>query len=403
MATSLSRDEARRIALSAQGLAGKPRRAGDASWSTIERAIGRINLLQIDSVNVLCRSHYLPLFSRLGRYRRETLDARAFTSGRKRALFEYWAHEASLLPLELHPLMRWRMEDARSGQGIYKGLARFAREKKRFVKEVLGQVREHGPLTARELAEPGQRTGPWWGWHDGKTALEYLFWTGDVTATGRQSNFERVYDLPERALPAEILNLPTPSEPDAIRELMRLSGAALGIGSEADLRDYFRLPVAASKRALAELAEEGTLVPANVEGWRIPAWLHRDAGLPRRATGTALLSPFDPVVWERGRAERLFGFRYRIEIYTPAPKRTFGYYVLPFLHKGRLTARTCLKADRAARTLKVNSAHVEDGRAPGETAEALMPELRALALWLGLEHVAIADRGELARPLKQAA
>ncbi|MGE4244680.1 MAG: winged helix-turn-helix domain-containing protein [Parvibaculaceae bacterium] len=399
----LSRDEARRIALAAQGLAAKPRRAGDASWATLARTIDKINLLQIDSVNVLCRSHYLPLFSRLGRYRRETLDARAFTAGRKRALFEYWAHEASLLPLDLHPLMRWRMEDARSGQGIYKGLSRFAHEKRKFVREVLGQVRERGPLTARELAEPGQRTGPWWGWHDGKTALEYLFWAGEVTATGRQSNFERVYDLPERALPAEVLSLPTPAEPDAIRELMRRSALALGVASEPDLRDYFRLPVAASKRALAELAEDGVLVPATVEGWRIPGWLHRDAALPRRATGTALLSPFDPIVWERSRAERLFGFRYRIEIYTPAPKRAFGYYVLPFLHKGRFTARVCLKADRPSSVLRVNSAHGEEGRQLGETAEALMPELRELALWLGLERVVVTERGDLAKPLRQAA
>jgi len=390
------------LALAAQGLAGARTSGGMSNWSSIGRTVSRLGLLQIDSVNVLCRSHYLPLFSRLGAYNRDSLDARAFRGDRQRSMFEYWAHEASLLPLDLHPLLRWRMAAARSGKGIYKELARFAREKRSFVAEVLLQVRARGPLASRELAEPGQRTGPWWGWHDGKTALEYLFWTGDVTAAGRQSNFERVYDIPERAIPKAVLDLPTPSEPDAIRELMRRSAAALGVASEADLRDYFRLPVEASKRAIRELAEDGAIVPASVEGWRMDAWLHKDAAQPRRATPTALLSPFDPIVWERGRAERLFGFRYRIEIYTPAPQRTYGYYVLPFLHRGKLTARVCLKADRAASTLRANSAHIESGYHAGETAEAMAEELRRLAGWLGLERIAVADRGDLARNLKLA-
>ncbi len=392
------------MALAAQGLSGDAaRKASAASWPSVERAVDRMNLLQIDSVNVLCRSHYLPVFSRVGAYSRDGLDARAFASGKRRAMFEYWAHEASLLPLKLHPLVRWRMADARSGQGIYKGLARFAREKRKFVESVLKEVRERGPLSARELAEPGERTGPWWGWHDGKTALEYLFWAGEVTAASRQGNFERLYDVPERVIPGDVLNLPTPDERDAIRELVRLSAKAMGVASEADLRDYFRLPVAASKRAIRELTEEGALIPAKVEGWRMEVWLDRDAAQPRRATGTALLSPFDPVVWERGRTERLFGFRYRIEIYTPAPKRVYGYYVLPFLHRGRLAARVCLKADRSNGVLRVNSAHIEPGRDAGETAEALSERLASLAQWLGLGGVTVADRGDLAQSLKRAA
>lgn len=403
MTVSLSKDEARRLALAAQGLAGHAGPGESASrWPSVARVLDRLHLLQLDSVNVLCRSHYLPLFSRLGHYAREALDERAFQAGRRRALFEYWAHEASLLPLDLHPLLRWRMAEARAGRGVYKDLVRFAREKRRFVEDVLREVNARGPLTARELAGPGQRTGPWWGWHDGKLALEYLFWTGEVTAAGRQGNFERIYDVPERAIPRRVLDLPTPSQAEAIRELVRLSAGALGIASEADLRDYFRLPVAASRRAIEELAEAGDLLPASVEGWRMPAWLPAGAVPPRRATGSALLSPFDPVVWERGRAERLFGFRYRIEIYTPAPQRTFGYYVLPFLHRGRLVARVCLKADRGRATLRVNAAHAEAGRAGTETAEALAGHLNRLAQWLGLEGVAASDRGDLARPLRAA-
>jgi uncharacterized protein YcaQ len=294
------------------------------------------------------------------------------------------------------------MDEARRGKGIYKGLARFAGEKRQFVKAVLEEVRSRGPLTARELSKPGERTGPWWGWHDGKIALEYLFWTGEVTAAGRHNTFERVYDVPDRVIPSDVLNAPAPSQPDAVRELVRLSGSALGIATEADLRDYFRLPADAMKRAIAELVEEGHLIPAAVANWRMPAWLRAGAARPRRATGTALLSPFDPLVWERSRAERLFGFRYRIEIYTPAPKRAFGYYVLPFLHRGRFAARVCLKSDRTAGLLRVNAAHLEPAREHGEVAEALAAALAGMAHWLGLEAVAVSHRGDLARTLKTA-
>ncbi|MET0482472.1 MAG: crosslink repair DNA glycosylase YcaQ family protein, partial [Aestuariivirgaceae bacterium] len=326
---SLTAAEARRAVLAAQGLASRRERRGVSSFAPVQRTIERLNLLQIDSVNVLARAHYLPVYSRLGPYDRTTLDAHAFGT-RRRRLFEYWAHEASLLPLSFWPLLRWRMRRAADRRDIYKGLARFAEERRDYIQAILGEVRSRGPVTARELSEAGARTGPWWGWHDGKTALEYLFWSGAVTAAGRRG-FERLYDIPERAIPAEVLATPEPRESDAIRTLLSLSARALGMGSEADLRDYFRLPVAESATALRERVEAGELLPVKVEGWRTAAYLHRDAAVPARAGATALLSPFDPLVWERGRTERLFNFRYRIEIYTPAHLRQFGYYVLPFL------------------------------------------------------------------------
>ncbi|MFO1090304.1 MAG: crosslink repair DNA glycosylase YcaQ family protein [Hyphomicrobiales bacterium] len=397
---SLSREEARRIALTAQGLAA-PAREGDPSWRKIAATIDRLNLLQIDSVNVLARAHYLPLYSRLGAYDRSLLDAHAFAQGRKgRALFEYWAHEASLLPVSCWPLLQWRMRRAERGDGLYKSLARFAVERRGYIDTVLAEIRANGPLAARELAGEEKRSGAWWGWHDAKYALEWLFWAGLVTASGRRGGFERLYDVPERVLPASALDSPVPAEADAIRALVERSAIALGIASEADLRDYFRLPVAETKRAVQELIESGALREVGVEGWRMQAYLHRDATLPRRATGTALLSPFDPVVWERQRTERLFGFHYRIEIYTPAHKREYGYYVLPFLHEGRFAARLCLKADRANDTLVVNTSHLEDGADLEGTANALIGELRRLSRWLDLAHMRVDARNGLGSAIK---
>ena len=396
---TLSRAEARRIALAAQGFGVRPA-DGVAGWRRVARAIERMGLLQLDSVNVLVRSHYLPAFSRLGPYDRARLDDKAFGPGR-RALFEYWAHEASLLPLALHPLLRWRMARAEGGQGVWDGYWRFARERPDFLREVLAEVRDRGALCARELSNCGRRRGAWWERSDGKIALEYLFWAGRVTAATRRG-FERVYDLPERALPADILALPTPPEADAQRELIRLAARALGVATEVDLRDYFRLPVAATKRALRELAEAGALLPVRVEGWRQDAWLDAAARRPRRIRGPALLSPFDPLIWERARTERLFGFRYRLEIYTPAPKREYGYYVLPFLLDERLVARVDLKADRGAGTLRVQAAHGEAGAADGAVAEALADELRRLASWLDLDRVAVRRRGDLTGALRGA-
>ena len=388
----LSVDQARRIALAAQGFA-RPKSTSVSNWRGIGQTVDTMGLLQIDSVNVLIRSHYMPVYSRLGPYDRASLDRRAWKR-RDRALFEYWAHEASLLPLRMQPLFRWRMARAARHQDIYGGLVKFAKERKAYIADILEEVRQRGPVSARQLGEPGERTGSWWGWHDGKIALEYLFWTGEVTTATRRG-FERVYDLPERVIPPEILNLPAPSEAEAQRELVRIAIGAMGIATAGDLRDYFRLPLEGSKRAIAELLEDGALVPAEVEGWKQEAYLDPDALWPVRGSGTALLSPFDPLVWERSRTERLFRFRYRIEIYVPAEKRTFGYYVLPFLYRGRLVARVDLKADRQDGVLRVLAAHGEGRRCTGAAVEALSAEVERLAEWLGLNGVVVGDRGDL--------
>lgn len=402
MKEGLTLAEARRVALAAQGFTGSGRAAGPAkvTWAHMAPVIRRINLLQIDSVNVLVRSHYLPLYARLGPYAQETLDERSFGQ-RKRRMFECWAHEASLLPLELHPLMRWRMARARAGNGVYTSMDRFGREQKSYLKEVLAFVARNGPTAAGEVPGGGKAEGGWWGWSRGKLALETLFDQGLLTTATRRG-FERLYDIPERVIPAEVLGQETPREADAIRSLLELSARAHGIGTEIDLRDYFRLPIAETKTALAALVEDGALIPVTVEGWKQPAYLHRDARLPRKAGGTALLSPFDPLVWERARAERLFDFHYRIEIYTPAPKRKFGYYVLPFLQGERIAGRVCLKADRQAGVLRANASHHEAHALPHETAEAMAAELRLMAGWLGLAGVQAGTSGNLAAALAAA-
>jgi hypothetical protein len=397
MKPSLSIAEARRIALAAQGF-DHPDRSGKPNWSAMSRMIGRLNLLQIDSVNVLIRSHYLPLYSRLGSYDRATLDLRTFNN-RKRTMFECWAHEASLLPLTLHPLARWRMDRARAGNGTYGAMDRFAKDQKSYLDSTLDFIARHGPTAVSEIPDAGKSAGGWWGWSRGKMALECLFDQGLVT-TATRDGFERIYDLTERVIPAEILELPTPDEATAFRTLMELSARTLGIGTEFDLRDYFRLPVAETKKALAELIEDGTLQPVGVQGWKHQAYVHKDTKLPRKAGGSALVSPFDPIVWERARAERLFGFHYRIEIYTPAPKRKFGYYVLPFLHGDRFAARVCLKADRQTGALLANAAHLEAHVDRHETAHALAAELKLMARWLGLETVQVGPRGDLAKALQ---
>ncbi len=393
----LSLRKARRIALAAQGFADR-RPSASVTPKHMGKVFDRVGLVQIDSVNVLTRSHYLPFFSRLGPYDQALLHRQAY---KRRRYFEYWGHEASFIPVDLQPAMRWRMERARAGEGIYGGLARFGREKRAFIDAALKDIEARGPLGASELTDGGKSRPGWWEWGEGKTALEWLFWAGYVTTATRR-NFERVYDLTERVIPADILNIPTPGEADAQRDLIRVAAKSLGVATERDLRDYFRLPVAGMSDRVAELVEAGELVPVEVKGWKQTAYLDAAARTPRKVEARALLSPFDSLVWERDRAERLFGFRYRLEIYTPAEKRVHGYYVLPFLMGEDLVGRVCLKADRAAGALRVNQAHAEECADQAAVAGGLAEELRLMAGWLGLDDVAVEDTGDLAPALKKA-
>jgi uncharacterized protein len=395
---SLSLAAARRIAIAAQGLDGL-RRAEPAGIRDLGRMIERLGVLQIDSVNVIARAHTLPGFSRLGRYATADLDRLAY-QGRKRKLFEYWGHEASYLPVALQPLFRWRMARAAIGEGIYTGLATFGRERRDFIEEVRREIADRGPLAASELSAEHKGEGGWWGWSDGKRAVEWLFWAGLVTTKTRRGAFERIYDLTERVLPQDILDAPTPAPREAQKQLLTLSARALGIASERCLRDYFRLDAEDAKPLFAELVEAGDLVPVSVEGWPKQAYLAAGARIPRRVGGRALLAPFDPLVWQRERVEALFGMRIRLEIYTPAHKRTHGYYVLPFLLGDRLAARLDLKADRARSTLVVQAAHAEEGEAPAVIAEPLRDELRLMADWLGLEAIDVRGSGELDAALR---
>jgi uncharacterized protein YcaQ len=391
----LSAAQARRVALAAQGFADPRPSGGPTGWS-VRRLIDRVGLLQIDSVNVLQRAHYLPLFSRFGPYDTELLDRASHYAPRR--LFEYWGHEASLLPVALHPALRWRME--RASDEAWGGMRRVHRDRPELVAEVLEEVRSRGPVAASEVLEheKPERTGPWWDWSDVKRAFEFLFWSGRISSA-RRRGFERLYDLPERVLPAEVIATPTPSVEDAQRELVRVAARSLGVATEPDLRDYFRLGVAEARERVAELVEAGELWRVEVEGWRGPAYLDPAARLPRQVAARALIGPFDSLIWERPRVLRLFGFRYRIEIYVPAPKRVHGYYVLPFLLGDRLVARVDLKADRQASALRVQSAHAEPG-APAETAAELRAELESMAGWLGLERIDVVPRGDLAPALR---
>ncbi|MGY2081614.1 winged helix-turn-helix domain-containing protein [Modestobacter sp. SYSU DS0657] len=388
---------ARRMALAAQGFAD-PRPSGAVGTRQLRRTAERLAVVQIDSVNVLSRSHYLPYFSRLGPYDRAALDA---FSNRRHDLFEYWAHEASFLPARLQPCLRWRMGAA--DREAWGSMTRVQRERPEYVAALLDRVREEGPLRASQLQEARpNRPGSMWNWHAGKAALEYLFFTGALTARARTASFERVYDLTERVLPAAVVDTPTPDRADAIRELVRTAARALGVATETDLRDYFRLAPVDARTAIAELADAGELQPVEVAGWGRPAWVDPLARRPRWTRARALLSPFDSLVWERPRVERVFGFRYRLEIYTPAHKRVHGYYVLPFLLGDRLVARVDLKADRQAEVLRVQAAHAEPGVDHGAVAAELAAELRLMAGWLALADVTVAGAGDLSPGLTAA-
>jgi uncharacterized protein YcaQ len=391
----LSAREARAIAIAAQGLAA-PRAGGSVVDMPVVAMIERLGVVQMDSVNVLARSHYLPAWSRLGAYDVGEFDRASHEA--PRALFEYWGHEASLLPVASQPLFRWRM--ARAGEHAWRQV-RAMRRRRALVGKVLAMVAERGPVRAGELETKQPKKAGWWEWSDAKIAIEWLFWSGQVTSA-RRRGFERLYDLPERVLPAAVIATPTPSEADAQRALIERAGRALGVATELDLRDYFRLKPAMARPAIAALVESGVLQPVRVEGWAKPAYLHAAATVPAiDPARAALLSPFDSLVWCRERTERMFGMRYRLEIYTPQPKRVHGYYVLPFLLGDALVARVDLKADRDARVLCVQAVHAEPG-APLTTASALAAELVAMASWLGLERVTVERRGDLAPRLRSA-
>ena len=356
---------------------------------TVLRTIGRTMVLQIDSVNVLQRAHYMPLYSRIGPYDVSLLHRAAEQPPRR--LVEYWAHVAAFMPVELWPAMRHRMRRYRDEGHAWMGLP----ARRELVASLMAEITERGASTSRDLDEGLPRTKENWGWNwsETKKALEYLFLAGELAVAGRTTQFERLYDLPERVVPREHLEAPTPSVEEADRLLVRRAAAAHGVSTVRSLADYFRMRVDSTEAAVASLVEEGELVPARVEGWSAPAYLHRDARLPRRVDARALLSPFDPVVWERSRLLRLFGMDYRIEIYVPEQRRVHGYYVLPFLLGDRLVARVDLKADRATGALLVRGTYLEPD-APGDTAPQLAAELGRLAGWLGLTSVAVEPRGD---------
>ena len=383
---TLSIADARALALAAQGF-DTPRPANKATQRHVNSLISRLGVIQIDSVNVLVRSQELPLFSRLGNHDRNSIPKA--TESQK--IFEYWGHEAAHLPVEIHPLFRWKMEVARLGKARHWGLTSFYDDNKTFVKRMLKHVETNGPTTARELSTRTEKRGAdkktWWDWDESKTALEYLFLTGQLMSRGRGTDFARIYDTPERVLPQRIIDAPTASEHDARKQLLTLSAIAQGVATAGDLADYYRQKPAAVKPLITELLEEGELREVAVDGWTERAFVHRSAKLPKQLHATALLSPFDSLVWCRPRNERLFDFHYRIEIYTPKEKRKFGYYVLPFMMNGQMVGRVDLKADRANSKLLVHSVHTEKRIKRSTINDSLNNELRAMALWLGLDKV----------------
>ena len=396
MVDSVSPALARRIALAAQGFG---RALPDAPRTRqVAAVVDRLGLLQIDSVNVFERSHYLPVFSRVGDYDKGVLDR--LTMGRRGRMLEYWAHEASFVPRELWPLFEFRREEYRRRGTDWGG---WLVENRTLADWLRTELAANGPMPASAIEhDANERRGPWWGWSDVKRTLEWMFRVGEVVCVERR-RFERVYALPEQALAPELLDTP-PSEADAVRELVGRAAAALGIATEADLADYWRMKRAQVRQAILDLEEAGDLIPVTVPGLSVggrpaPTWLHRDARRPRRLENAAVLSPFDPVVWFRPRTERLFDFHYRIEIYTPEPERKFGYYSLPVLVDDDVVGRVDLKSDRKAGVLRVQSAWAEPG-APDETAARLVPVLQRAASWQGLDSIEVAGRGDLSPALR---
>lgn len=399
----LSSAEARRLALASLGFGTKkPARVGAAQ---VRATAGRLNAIQIDSVNVLARAHYLPVFSRCGPYPTSVLDDLVHGT---RELFEYWGHAACFLPIELYPLMRWRMDNQRDA---WTGVGK---KRQDFIEAVYREVAGRGPISAGEISIGGKSTGPWWGWSEGKEAAELLFRQGRVAVAGRR-NFERLYDIPERVFPAAVLEAAPVAAPDAKKQLIVRAARAMGVGTAKDIAQYFhidawwdrvsvngRRPPSAVQPLFDELVEAGRLERICVEGWTRPAFIIPGVRIPRSIDARAIVSPFDPVLWERKWTKAVFDFDYQIEIYVPGPKRIYGYYVLPFLLEDRFVARVDLKADRKTATLIVHAAYVEAGRDPRAVASALAGELRSMASWLSLRTFAVGSKGTLARPLKRA-
>ncbi len=414
MSVTLSLSEARRLALASQGFGTRP---PTPSVAHLRKLAGRLHAFQIDSVNVLVRAHYVPAFARLGPYRMETLDWLAY---RKRELFEYWGHEACLLPVSLYPLLRYRMDKHTDRTQEYMRSKRGG-----YMAKVYLEVAERGPITAAALSNPGKRTGGWWGWWgsaNGKATLEHLYDAGLVAIAGRRG-FERLYDITERVIPNAVLNAPAPPREEAMKRLICLAAKACGVGTAGDITGYFNIdgwrdrmppgprwtwgkstdshrakPIA--KRLVSELVEEKRLAPARVEGWKEPAYLHPRARVPRTVEARGLVTPFDSLVWERSRMERLFGMKYTIEMYVPPPKRVYGYYVCPFLLGDSLVARCDLKADRAHKILMVQSAFLEPGQDSRRIVPELVGELRHIQEWLELDGIAVSQRGDLAGMLR---
>nr|WP_204920165.1 crosslink repair DNA glycosylase YcaQ family protein [Microlunatus panaciterrae] len=401
----MSRAQARRVALAAQGFGHPSHRARpgrEVGPRDVQAVTSRLGQFQIDSINVVTRAHFVPLYSRLGPYDPALLERAAHR--RPRRLFEYWGHAASLIDVNLQPLLRFRMQAG--FRDVWPRVEAVAREQPWLVDWVREQVAERGPVSARQLEPDPVRVRTHWGWNWSavKTVLEWLFYTGEITSAYRNPQFERVYDLPENVLPKHVLQAPSPTPQESVRGLVRHAATALGVASELCLRDYFRTRPDLTRAAIDELVESGELVPVRVEGWDRPTYLWHRAAVPRTIEAHALLCPFDSLVFERARLEKLFDFFYRIEIYVPEPKRVHGYYVYPLLFGDRFVARTDLKADRTAGVLRVQSAWAEQGTglSPAVTAEVLATELATLARWLGLGSIVVSPRGDLAEPLQAA-
>ena len=396
MTAQLTSGQARRIALAAQGLGRRP--SGPVTMRHLEGVLDRVAQFQIDSVNVAVRAHYMPLFTRLGPYDRTLLERAGTTAPRR--VFEFWGHAASLIDVNLQPALRFRM--AAHADRPWQAMQRILAEQPELPAKVIGQIAERGPLTAREVDHEQERTpGGWWNWSEVKSALEWLFYTGELTSAGRNSQFERRYDLPARVLPAPVLATPTPTVEQSRLQLVRRAAQALGVGTETCFADYFRTDRAGTRAAIATLAASGELELVEVRGWNRPTYLWHEAARPRKLVVDALVSPFDSLVFERRRLLDLFGIHYRIGLYTPVEQRVHGYYVYLFVMDDGIAARVDLKADRATATLQVQASWLEPGAPESETASRLAAELRRMADWLRLSEVAVRPVGTLSTALAQ--